>query len=360
VTNVTISLSSPPIATTIIQTTNIRIHVYDTWVTKNLWYPENKSYWPFQENWKGFFTPMSPLGWLFGAIFAGFGKLSGKVLTDSYYVDIFVTVKPYHAIKIQALPPSKLAPNDITSIPIKVENQGNYNDTFNFRMRTETGYPLTVTNNGSITLQPGEQGQALVGVAVPANILDTGTLHSIFIDAYSAEQPNSSINTQRIFIETQGLYFSEENSAYTIGVGLLFLIGLILLLSWRRKVSEKNGKRPEKPWKIPEEQMHLAELKRTDKNAYERERIMMENEYKSAVKWYNEYRKPLRKKTKVKKPKKKPKAKPKKKLSALLKKPVVKPKEEIVKPVIPVKDTSREKAIERIKKEQEKQLRRLK
>ena len=73
-----------------------------------------------------------------------------------------------------------------------------------FKIRTETGYPLRLTNNATITLQPGEQGQALVGVAAPANFLDTGTLHSIFIDTYSVEAPTTSIASQRIFVETQG------------------------------------------------------------------------------------------------------------------------------------------------------------
>jgi len=90
-------------------------------------------------------------------------------------------------VKIQALPPSKLTPNEIITIPVLVENQGNYNDTFNFRIRSETGSPLTLTNNGTTTLRPGEQGQAMIGVAVPANILDTGTLHSIIIETYSVE-----------------------------------------------------------------------------------------------------------------------------------------------------------------------------
>jgi hypothetical protein len=263
---------------------------------------------------------------------------------------------------------------------VLVENQGNYNDTFNFRIRSETGYPLTLTNNGTITLRPGEQGQAFVGVAVPANFLDTGTLHSIFIDTYSAEQPNTSIASQRIFVETQGFYFSEENSMYTIGFGLIFLIGVVIFLVWRRKIPGKTSKKPEKPWKLPEEQTHLAELKRTDKNAYEQERILMEDEYKSALLAYKDDQKQLRRKpTKEKakkaetsifkklitslqtavKPKKKQKEKTKKKPVPLLKKPEKKPKEKIIKPLVSVEDSSKEKILAKIKREQDKQLRKL-
>jgi hypothetical protein len=356
-TNVTISLTSPPMADTPIQSTIIRIKIADTWVTKNLWWPEDKSY---HIGGKNFSLYLSRPSWFLGALVGGFGKLSGKILTDYYYVDVLVKVKAFHAAKIEALAPEKLAPNEMTSIPVLVENQGNYNDTFNFRIKSETGYPLTLTNNGTITLRPGEQGQALVGVAAPANVLDTGTLHSIIIETYSAEQPNTSIATQRIFIETQGFYFSEQNSAYTIGFGFFILLVLFLLVYWGRKVVGKKRQKPEKPWKIPEEQQHLTELKRTDKKAYEQERLMMEDEYKSALLWYEDYRKTLRKKPKEKKPKKKPKEKPKKRIPLLLKKPEEKPKVEKVASIVPPEDTSKQKALAKIQNEQEKQLRKLK
>ncbi len=373
VTNVTVSLTSPPKSSDFIQTQLLQIKVTDSWVAGNLWTAKKSDF----EKDPGLIFRLT---WPLAAITSGFGKWSGTVLNTEYIVNVVVYIKPFHAVKIQALPPSKLAPNEIISIPVMVENQGNYNDTFNFRIRAETGYPLLLTNNGTITLRPGEQGQALVGVAVPANFLDTGTLHSIFIDTYSAEQPNASIATQRIFVETQGLYFSEENSMYTLGFGLLFIIGVVLFLIWRRKIPGKTGKKPEKPWKLPEEQHHLAELKRTDKNAYEQERILMEDEYKSALLTYKNDQKqlkvkPIKEKAKktessifkklitllqtAVKPKKNQKEKTKKKPVPLLKKPEKKPKEKIVKPLVSVKDSSKEKILAKIKREQDKQLRKL-
>jgi len=367
VTNVTVALTSPPKSSDFIQTQLLQIKITDSWVAGNLWWPKRSDY------------PM-PFFWFAAALTGGFGKWSGSVVKEEYTINVVVNIKPFHAVKIQALPPSKLAPNEIVSIPVLVENQGNYNDTFNFRIRAETGYPLVLTNNGTITLRPGEQGQAFVGVAVPANFLDTGTLHSIFIDTYSAEEPNTSIASQRIFVETQGLYFSEENSMYTIGSGLLFLIGVVLFVIWRRKIPGKNGKKPEKPWKLPEEQTHLAELKRTDKNAYEQERILMEDEYKSALLAYKDDQKqlkvkPIKEKAKktdssifkklitslqtAVKPKKNQKGKTKKKPVPLLKKSEKKPKEKIKKPFFSVEDSSKEKILAKIKREQDKQLRKL-
>jgi hypothetical protein len=368
VTNVTISLTSPPMATEPIQNTIIRIHIADTWITGNMWFAKKSD---FKEGEEPSF--IFRVTWPLAAFTGGFGKLSGKILVEPYYVDVLVTVKPFHAAKIQALPPKKLSPSQTTSIPILIENQGNYNDTFNFRIRTETGHPITVTRNGTITLQPGEQGQAFIGVALPKNILDTGTLHSLFIEVYSANQPNVSIATQRVFIESQGLYITQENTVYSIGFGLFFLIIIGVFLNLRQKSSRKNGKKPKKPWKIPEEQQHLKELKRTDNVAYEHERLMMEDEYKSALLWYKNDSKIPRKERKRDKQKKpisntvkklinlpKKIQKTKKKQKKPKKKPKEKPKKQLIKPLAPKEETSKEQVLSKIKKEQEKQLRRLK
>ncbi|KYK25240.1 hypothetical protein AYK25_09680, partial [Thermoplasmatales archaeon SM1-50] len=341
VTNATISLTSPPMANEPIQNTIIRITVYDTWAMKNLWWPDDRSYWPGGDNYS-FLAITSPGMWFLGAVTGGFGKLSGQTLVDTYIVDVLVTVKPFHAAKIQALPPSKLSPNEITTIPVLIENQGNYNDTFKFQVRTEYGYPLLITENTTITLKPGEQGQALVGVAVPANILDTGTLHSLILETYSAEQPESIIASQRIFIETQGIYFSEENSMYLLVVMVFFGIVLLLLIRWRRRLfGGKTHEKPQKPWKIPEEQQHLRQLKRSNRDAYEQERRMMQDEYTSALLWYNHQRIFGRKK---------PQKEPRKQILSTLSKKVIKPIKAMQKPKKKTKEKLKKKSPFELKK----------
>ncbi len=376
ITNVTIALYSPPQASETIQSTTLRIRIADTWAIKNLWFPEGLDN-TILGIFKGTYSfPFSPLGWFPAALFGGFGKNSGKVLTDYYFVDLLVKVKPFHSVKINALPPGKLSPNDVVSIPVLVQSYGNYNDTISFRAKSENGSLLRLTQNNTITLSPGEQGQLFIGVASPNNFLDTGTLHSITLEAFSTDQPNVTIATQNIMLETQGLYVSEENATYIFGAGLIIIFVVIILLYWRRKASETIRKKPEKPWKLPEEQQHLAELKRTDKNAYEQERIMMQDEYKSALLSYKQEKRQFRVKTTEEKSKNiissffkklqasfkaagKPKKKPKKKQAVRLKKQEKKPKEPIVKPIAPIGDITKDKVLAKIKREQEKQLRKL-
>ncbi|MBN1861916.1 MAG: hypothetical protein JW840_10725, partial [Candidatus Thermoplasmatota archaeon] len=124
VSNVTVSLTSPPQSSDYIQTQLIRIKITDVWVVGNMW---------TAFIWRGtsYLNIFARVTWPLAAV-RTFGWWSGSEQITEYYVDVVAIIKPFHAAKIQPLPPSKLAPNDITSIPVLVENQGNYNDTFNF------------------------------------------------------------------------------------------------------------------------------------------------------------------------------------------------------------------------------------
>ncbi len=103
---------------------------------------------------------------------------------------------------------------------------------------------------------------------------------------------------------------------------------------------------------------------------------MMEDEYKSALLWYKDDRNQSRKKPTKEKPIKtesslfnklvtqlKTAVKPKKKLKEKTKKtPLVllkKPKEKTIKTIIPIEDNTKEKILAKIRREQEKQLRKL-
>ena len=103
---------------------------------------------------------------------------------------------------------------------------------------------------------------------------------------------------------------------------------------------------------------------------------MMEDEYKSALLWYKDDKKQSRVKPAKETPKKTesslfttlktrlktaiaPPKKTKKKPLPLLKKPEKKPKEKTLQPLIPAEDISKEKILAKIRREQERQLRKL-
>jgi hypothetical protein len=210
-------------------------------------------------------------------------------------VKVLVNVKPYHAVSFESVPLVNIKPGKIDSIPITLQNLGNYNDTFNFRIANASeGFILS--NPVSLTLKPGETSDTLLAVAVPLNPLDTGTLHKIEIQAYSVSQPNVTIAERTVLVQTQGIYVSDFSGFVIAFFGIILLIIIGLYLYRRKRILEKICKKPEKPWLIPEEKKHLEKLKLKDKQKYNETFKMMEDEYNSSLLWYKYYKKELLKK----------------------------------------------------------------
>jgi len=226
-TNVTIQLNNPRVP---VQSGRIRVKVTDYWVFSNVWFPEGPE--------KNIFQKFS---WFFGAITAGFGKYSGQVLPEEFYFDVLVNVKPFRDVQLEALDLVKLKPNSITSIPITVKNRGNYNDTFAFRITSEYEN-IKLTDPTILSLQPGLSADTLLGVAVPDYVVDSGTIYSINIEVYSIEEPNVTIASQKVLLETQGLYVSEMNGFF-FGLFIILFIGIVVIIV--RKIKQLPEKKAE-------------------------------------------------------------------------------------------------------------------
>ena len=256
-TNVSISLTSPPTLQNAIQNGIIKIRITDTWAMGNIWWPP--------DNFPGYETfPMKVL-WLFSAIFLlRFGQYSGRLDVQTYDVDILVKVKPYHSVNLEAIPLASFKPDEIVSIPLSIQNLGNYNDTYSFRIESEHK-GIVVSDPVSITLAPGEKKDTYLGVAVPISALDYGTLHTIKIQAYSISNPNETIAEREVILETRGVFVSEMD---ILGGSFILLIVVIVLIfiflkirKPKRPVKTKEKQIPEKKPEKPKEKPKTKEIK---------------------------------------------------------------------------------------------------
>jgi len=327
-----------------------------------------------------------------------FGKIySGKRVYDypSTYIDIIVKVDRYHLAKIESPPKQiKMGSDDITTVPIEIHNRGTHLDTFNFLASTNKGSNLIISPPPAITLGPNEKAEAIVTIASPPNFDDPGTLHSINIKAYSVYDPDKEIFDNTITVYTKGMHLSEINVVYFGFLIILIAFIYIYLRHKRRLIYNQICKKPDKPWDLAEEKKYLEELKTKNKKKYEEVLQMMSQEYKSSLLWYQNYcnvillnrkekLKKLREKEKIKKieltqteqkqeikektikeskPKKIEKPEIKKETKVKEPKPEPKKEKEIKeKPEIDKKaeeeKRKKEKALNRIKREQEKQKR---
>ena len=351
-------------------------------------------------------TPFRPLKWpwMLSARFGPhpFGKIyGGKRLPEpSMYLDIVVHLDRFHLAEIAPPLITEIKPDQLVSVPIQIQNLGSHLDTFNFRVSTNDGSELVIAAPSSISLEPGEIGFTSIGVASPRIFNDPGTSHSIKIEAFSIYDKDKIFGNTAVII-TRGVYLSQLNQIFSAIIAILVLFGVAIIYFRRQKILEKICKKPEKPWNIPIERKHLEELKRKDKEAYEKERLLMEDEYKSAMLWYKDYLESVKKernqkskeknektlkkqkdktenaitkffsKTEKKKEKKQPKKekKPEKKVEKPKEKKEEKPKEtpEIVKEQYKAiqkrsieSDRRKQTALEKIKRAQEKQKRKTK
>ena len=294
------------------------------------------------------------------------------------YINIPVKASSLNNLKMTSGYTTKdTSPRSHVNFDITLTNLGYYRDMFNLEFVDKSGATI-IASQQVIALNPEETQNVRIDVLTKEQFFDIGTPNIINIYATSSSDPKPQLIGSFV-VTTKGFYFSP-----LIGIVLtpIILIIVLIFLFWffikERRDIEQFGK-PEKPWKIPEEKTHLLDLKQNDKKAYAQERQMMKDEYKSALLWHRDDRQamkqkpieeePVHKDTLIKKlsgllkkPEKKsaPKKKPKKRLPFLLKKSGEKTKKEIAKTIVPVEDTNKEESIAKIKKEQEKQLRKTK
>jgi hypothetical protein len=230
-------------------------------------------------------------------------------------VEILVRVNKFHLADIVPPLPLDIEPYEVKSIPVTIINKGSHTDTFNFRV-SSTDENMLVTPPPALTLKPGEEAHALVGVAAPKRFISIGSTSSIFLEAYSVDDPNS-IFSNTIILSTVGINVSggETYNIISLIIALIIIIAIILYILRRRR--EKIVKKPDKPWEIPEEKKYLERLGEKDKEKYNHALEMMKDEYRSALLWHRYYCDSLLRKGK--KPDKKPEKKPEKKSDIIIK-----------------------------------------
>ena len=240
----------------------------------------------------------------YGDIMGEFGRLisllSG-IWKANYEADIghksfyiHVKIKPFRNAELYIPPLVKMNLNDCKSAQIQIQNRGSHVEQFGFRI-DDVGGSLLVNTPPPMTLYPGETGYAEVGLITKPVAYDRGTLHSVGIEVYPYDQPNVTLSSGVLSVKTQGFaiqgIFSFKYSWHLFFVGIIVIFcGAVYLFIRRLKLTE-ICKKPPKPWTIPEEKEYLDKLLKEKKTGeYESTLKMMKEEYNSALLWYESYR----------------------------------------------------------------------
>ena len=282
--NVTLSLRSPSILEDAVQNGVLKIRIHDTWANGHLW-----RYIKIIEGQDPVSVFFTKIFWLIGSLSpGGYGYYSGLTDTTIFDVNILVKIKPYHAASFESTPYIEFKPNTITSLPITIQNQGNYNDTYLFRI-TSKNKNIKISEPISLTLAPGEFKDTYLGISIPPNIFDFGTIHQVKIEAYSIDEPNETIAERTVIFETKGLHITEMGAVGFFFLLFIILLGAGLLIYRKRGLYKQYCEKPDKPWDVPEEKKYLEKLKEKDRKKYKEIFSSMEDEYLSALLWHKYY-----------------------------------------------------------------------
>jgi len=200
------------------------------------------------------------------------------------YLYLPLKAMPLSNIKMSVDIVKKTAPpKSITSFQFDITNYGNYREMFGFRVEGEEGL-ISHVDTQTIVLDPKETKKVDLKVFTPPTLLDLGTPRRIYIYAYSYET-NTSIPLGSVTVVTQGVYIHP-----LIGITIFSIVVLLIIIHFSYRyidkiICEVYGK-PIKPWFIPEERSYLKKLKKDKPDEYHKVLDMMRQEYQSAMLWY--------------------------------------------------------------------------
>ena len=303
------------------------------------------------------------------------------VLGDLYgitYATIPLKAVSLNYVFVNALEPSKkTAPKTLVYFPIEIINQGEYLDTYNFEIKDNDG-TYSLISHQALVLNPGEKKTVELGVLTPEVFFDAGTPRRIDIVVYPIGSPGEKFETSVIVI-TEGFYISPLVGLILAPIIILLIMIYFIFLYLKQKRDRKlYGKPPVKPWILPEKKQYLKELIKKDEEKYKKEMEKLKDEYNSALESYKQKR--TEKKQKKRKNKQKAESKEKQKeskenkLTSFFKKsekkeekPIkkeeperIKTEEQDIQQKSEEDQHKKDEALLRIKREQEKQRRKIK
>lgn len=173
--------------------------------------------------------------------------------------DVVVSVTPTHLMQVRPINEvNSAAPNTVTYVPLEVTNLGNYDDAFGFRVNNDDK-DILVDASGQVSLAPGETGYINIMILTPDTyIYDGGTGRKINITAYSLLDTETMVPVEIDFV-TRGFQLSENFIMTIIAfiiifLVLLFSIGYIINNREPKEKKKKEKKEVKKFFKRPKKE----------------------------------------------------------------------------------------------------------
>jgi hypothetical protein len=215
----------------------------------------------------------------------------------------YIFITPIDTIK-------EVSPHSIVTYQIDITNKGYFTEIISTEI-TSPDYGISgILSEQGLIINPNDTRRVTLSISTPEIFFDPGTSHIVNISAYSTRNPEQKFHGE-VQVRTKGLYFSPLIFVVLAIIIFMIIIVFVIMFLISQKTNKKffsnlgkifeiKGKetivKPDKPWLIPEEKKYLEKLKKKDIDEYKKTRQMMEDEYKSAILWYENYRSILKEK----------------------------------------------------------------
>ena len=205
------------------------------------------------------------------------------------YIYIPVKASSLNNIKImsQGVTSKDIAPHSYGYFDVAIQNLGYYRDMFKLNFVTDNDI-IVEASQQLFVLTPGDSQTVRINVLTPEKFYDVGTPNTIRIYATSSTDQNPVL-IGTLVVVTKGVYITQFATIILVPIIIIGVILFFLFFYVRKRRNSERYEKPDKPWNIPEERAYLEELKKTDKAEYERVLKMMDEEYQSAMLWYEDY-----------------------------------------------------------------------
>jgi hypothetical protein len=188
----------------------------------------------------------------------------------------------------------QLHPRQIQDVPVVLTNLALAPRSFDMNVTDNPCGMGVAVQSGDLV--PGKSDESFnISIQAPGNKLlylsDSCTV------AIAVSPATDHAIEQKVFVSVQVSGWYVDPSWLIDGAIALAVLLLLLLVLRRRKqrVEEEILGKPQKPWLIPVEALYLKALKSKDPRAwYVVRHYLMEDEYRSALLWYNGYKKATR------------------------------------------------------------------
>lgn len=180
----------------------------------------------------------------------------GKEGGVSYFY-IPLKAEPYNFIQMMVDEPRvKTPPKSIVEFDIKVTNQGLYEDIFSFNAKTTNDDVFASFSHGGLFLKPGETKTVKMSVLTQEEFFDPGTPTQFDIYVSSIKDPEE-ILIGNVVVITEGFFFSP----FVISTIIIVIFILIFLFLLTKKVIVRLPKKTEKIKSIKEKQVEQKRKK---------------------------------------------------------------------------------------------------